>query len=230
MGEEIKAPPDWKIIEIEYRTGAKSVRALADAHGVSEGGIRKRAKNEEWPRDLSGRIRAKADELVRKEAVRSEVENGPDCVPKPAGKAGKSAPKKKQTSSNAEAEIVLASAAIQSAVILSHRRDIQRARTLSMNLLSELEAQTDGKDLLAELRAVLLSTGDGVDKLREGLIRKLTSLGNRSAIMKTLADSLRGLVMLEREALGIKDESGGDKESGVEEVINRIMAKNEGLG
>lgn len=233
MGEEKKVEPNWQTIEIEYRADTKSIRAQAREHGVSEGTIRKRAKNEKWTRDLSKRIRAKADEMVRKESVRSDTKNGENpasCVPKVNGGINKSAAKKKITASKEEEIIVEANAAVQSAIILAHRKDIQRARTLSMNLLSELEGQTDGQDLIAEMRAFLLSTGEGIDKAQAQLLRKLTSLGARSSTMKTLADSLRGLVMLEREAFGIKAEGDGDKESGVEDVIKRVMAKNEGLG
>lgn len=38
-----------------------------------DAGITKRAKKEEWPRDLPAKVKAKADALVSKQTVSSEV-------------------------------------------------------------------------------------------------------------------------------------------------------------
>lgn len=65
----------WPTIEADYRAGVKSVRQIAREHGLSEAAIRKRANRESWARDLNAAIQAKADELVRNEAVRTEVRN-----------------------------------------------------------------------------------------------------------------------------------------------------------
>jgi len=78
-----KPTAHWPTIEADYRAGVKSVRQIAREHGLSETAIRKRAKSEGWARDLSAAIQAKADELVRNEAVRTEVRNAnriPDKV------------------------------------------------------------------------------------------------------------------------------------------------------
>lgn len=64
---------DWEKIELEYRAGVKSLREIASEQGVSDTAIRKRAKRDDWVRDLSAKIKAKADDLVRKEQVRAEV-------------------------------------------------------------------------------------------------------------------------------------------------------------
>lgn len=71
--ETDKPTAHWPTIEADYRAGVKSVRQIAREHGLSEAAIRKRAKGEGWSRDLSAAIQAKADELVRNEAVRNEV-------------------------------------------------------------------------------------------------------------------------------------------------------------
>lgn len=78
-----KPTAHWPTIEADYRAGIKSVRQIAREHGLSEAAIRKRAKADAWTRDLSAAIQAKADELVRNEAVRTEVRNAnrvPDKV------------------------------------------------------------------------------------------------------------------------------------------------------
>lgn len=73
--ESDKPTAHWPTIEADYRAGVKSVRQIAREHGLLEAAIRKRAKLEGWTRDLSAAIQAKADELVRNEAVRTEVRN-----------------------------------------------------------------------------------------------------------------------------------------------------------
>lgn len=75
MTEE-KIKPDWERIELDYRAGMLTLREMASAGGVTEGAIRKRAKRDDWTRDLAGKIKAKADDLVRREEVRKEVRKG----------------------------------------------------------------------------------------------------------------------------------------------------------
>ncbi|EDW2284210.1 hypothetical protein Y618_003763 [Salmonella enterica subsp. enterica] len=67
------AKPDWEAIETAYRAGVMSLREIASHHGISEGAIRKRAKRDDWSRDLNARIQQKADDLVRKQEVRKTV-------------------------------------------------------------------------------------------------------------------------------------------------------------
>lgn len=52
---------DWITIEGQYRANLTSIRAIARAHNVSEGGIRNRAKDYKWVRDPSSTKR----EVVR---------------------------------------------------------------------------------------------------------------------------------------------------------------------
>ena len=72
MGTE-KRNVDWDAIERDYRAGVLSLREIGASQSVTEGAIRKRAKRDGWSRDLGARIQAKADDLVRKQLVRSEV-------------------------------------------------------------------------------------------------------------------------------------------------------------
>lgn len=61
MRGEAKPPPDWERIEIDFRAGVLSTREIAQAHGISHTAINKRAKAYGWDRDLSAKIKAKAD-------------------------------------------------------------------------------------------------------------------------------------------------------------------------
>lgn len=64
---------DWERIESDYRSGIKSLREIAGEHGLTDGAIRKRAKRDSWTRDLAAKIQQRSEDLVRTQAVRSEV-------------------------------------------------------------------------------------------------------------------------------------------------------------
>lgn len=197
---------DWEAVGRDYRAGVKSLRVMATEHGVSNVGIHKHAKAEGWVRDIAAKVRSRADEKVSKSVVSAEVS---------------------AANQMAEKEVVEANAELISSIILSHRKDIQRTRKLAMRLLDELEQQTDGRSLIDQLRYLILDQEGKSAKERDALIRKVMSLGNRSATMKTLADTLRGLVALEREAFGIGG-APSEEDAGIESVIKRVMDKNGG--
>lgn len=113
---------DWERIGLEYRAGILSLREIAASHSLSEGAIRKRAKRDDWTRDISAKIKARAEDLVRKQAVRSEVRN--DSI--------------------ASERVLIEANAEQIARIRGeHRADIGRTRTLALKFLAELEAPED---------------------------------------------------------------------------------------
>jgi hypothetical protein len=66
---------DWEAMETEYRAGAKTLRAIAADHGVTEGAIRKRAKAEGWERDLSEKIRRSTNAALVRSEVRKAQKN-----------------------------------------------------------------------------------------------------------------------------------------------------------
>jgi hypothetical protein len=45
-----KKEVDWKVVEREYRAGVKTMRKLADEHGISHAAVGKRAKRDGWTR------------------------------------------------------------------------------------------------------------------------------------------------------------------------------------
>lgn len=135
MAEITKTPTDWEAIQLAYRVGTPSVRALAAQHNITEGAIRKRAKTEDWTRDLTAKVKSKREDLVRRAEVRSQVRTD-------STKSG----------AYSEQEKVEISATIQANMILAHRTDIGRSRGIVMTLLSELEAVcgSENAELLAD--------------------------------------------------------------------------------
>lgn len=180
--------PDWERIELDYRAGIKTLRQIAAEHGISHGAINKRAKRDGWERDLSAKIHAKADALVSKAAVSTPVS---------------------METKVAERQVIEANAQGIAEVLLGQRRDIQRAKTIAMRLLDELELQAGRENVeLLEALGDLLRDEDehGRDKLND-LYQRIISLPERAKTMKALADSLRVCVDMQRQAFGLDAKS-----------------------
>lgn len=196
-----KAGPNWEAIERDFRMGVRAVTAIAQEHGITEGAIRKRAKRDGWVRDLNAKVRAKADDLVRKAEVRAQVREDQRLT---------------------ESRQIEVEANIQKEVRLAQRADIQRGRRLCLKLLSELEQQTDQVPELGELGEILRRPDDkGQDKLND-IYQAVISLPERTKTMKALAEALRILVSMEREAFGIDahPDAGGD---GDKDFLERLL-------
>lgn len=179
------ATPDWEAIESAYRAGVLSLREIASQHGISDTAIRKRAKKEEWTRDLAAKVKAKADDLVRKREVRAQV---------------------RSENQISERELVEATAEAIANVRMEHRGDIKRARDLANLLFSELSAECTDVEALHKLGELMLNPDDkGQDKLND-LYHKIISMPQRVKSMKDLSDTLKTLIGLEREAYSIKED------------------------
>lgn len=183
---------DWERVEGDYRAGQLSLREIGSLHGLTEGAIRKRAKRDDWTRDLEAKVRAKAEDLVRKQAVREAVRNEAKVT---------------------ERVLIDANAQVIAQVRSDHRTDIGRYRTLALKLLRELEHQTDSGDLYEQLFELLTDPeGEDADqsaaakerqRKRREVFERALSLGGRTKTMKDLADTLKTLIALEREAYGL---------------------------
>jgi hypothetical protein len=190
-----KPEPDWERIKTQYRVNTQSVREIAAEHGITEGAIRKHALKHKWERDLAAQVQSRADALVRKDTVRSEV---------------------RTLAKVDETQVVEIEAQVQARIRLQHRQDIHRARGVALKLLGELEHQTDHQDLYEQLGELLLdpvgeqsskAAEERAQKLREAFYKAM-SLGSRTKTMVDLANTLRVLIDKEREAHGINVDKG----------------------
>lgn len=183
---------DWEAVERDYRTGVRSLREIAADHGITEGAIRKRAKTQEWSRDLAGKVRAKADELVRKELVRTEVRSEPGRVLE-------------------ERQVVAIEAEVQARIQIQHRADVPRARRLVLRLLAECEAMAEEPEQFSTLGELLQRADEsgGIEKLQRAY-QAAISLPARIKGVKDLCDALRVLVELERKVFNIEVASDPD--------------------
>ncbi|WP_430491645.1 hypothetical protein [Pseudomonas fulva] len=193
--------PDWEAIERAYRAGLLSIREIAAAHEVSHTAINKRAKRDGWDRDLKAKIKAKADALVSRREVSTEVSS-----------------KQAET----EREIIELNAEVIANIRMAHRGDISRSRRLTNKLLDELESLTDEQGTIKEL----------IDQLKDGdhedgeamadvlaLAKKMSALPARTKTMKELAETLKTLVALERQAYDLDVKQGGSEE----ETLSKLM-------
>ena len=184
-----KAAPDWERIELDYRAGIKSLREISDGSGVSHVTISKRAKKAGWVRSLTAKIQAKADDLVNKAGVNSCV-NAVNAV--------------------SERQIVEVNAEAIATIKLAHRKDIHRKRAIVTRLMDELEAQVGPENaaLLADLGEIMREPDESGQDKRNDLYRKIVSLPERAKTAKTLAETLRITVDMERQAFGMDKDQG----------------------
>lgn len=204
-----KVSTDWERIEHHYRAGLLSVREIAAACGVTHTAINKRAKAHGWERDLQAKIKAKADALVSKAEVSTQVST-----------------ERLET----ERGIVDANAQVIAGIRLAHRKDIGRYRNLANKLLDELEGLTDNRDLFDQLGDLLRSEDDkGQDKLND-LYQKVIGLPSRSKVMKELGETLKNLIALERQAYNVEVEPDEeDRNKLTEDELDRRIAKLSGI-
>ena len=189
-----KPAPDWERIELDYRAGIKTLREISFEYGPSPAAILKRAKRNDWTRDLAAKIQAKADALVNKALVNSGVN--------------------KETAVS-EQQVVETMGQMVKDIKLSHRRDGSRSRAIVNRLMNELELQVGPENaaLLSELGEIMRSPDENGQDKRNDLYQKIISLPERAKTAKTLAETLRITVDMERQAFGM-DAKGADTAPG----------------
>ncbi|WP_312318039.1 hypothetical protein [Atlantibacter hermannii] len=188
--------PDWEAIETAYRAGVMSLREIASQHGISEGAIRKRAKRDDWSRDLNAKVKERADDLVRKAEVRKQV---------------------RSETVLSERVLIEATAEVIATVRMEHRGDIRRAREITNALFDELGAECADVASLRKLGELMLEPDEnGRDKLNE-IYHSIISMPERVKALKALSDAMKNLVGLERQAYDI-----GEKEP-VKDVTHNVM-------
>ncbi|CNG79642.1 hypothetical protein [Yersinia frederiksenii] len=193
--------PDWEAIESAYRAGLMSLREIASQHSISEGAIRKRAKRDDWSRDLSAKIKERAEDLVRKEEVRKQVRTETTLT---------------------ERVLIEASAEVIANVRMEHRGDIRRAREITNALFDELGAECADIEALRKLGELMLDPDEnGRDRLNE-VYQSIISLPERVKAVKALSDAMKNLIGLERQAYDIGDDKGDNVVSKLSDLMDSL--------
>jgi len=172
---------DWESVERDYSAGLLSLREIGAKHGVTHGAINKRANRDGWARDLSAKIKIKADLLVSTEMVSTAV----------------------STKKASEKEIIEVNAQAIVNIKLAHRGDIRKSKNIVNSLFDELELTTDNRELFEQLGELLRQESEsGQDKLND-IYKKCISMSQRIDGVKKLTDALKTMIGLEREAYDI---------------------------
>ncbi len=159
-----RTPPDWEAIEREYRAGQLSIRQIAANHGVTHGGVRKRAANEGWTRDLTEKVQ----QAVKQRVVSSAVSNHPS-----------------REKVDTEREIIAAAADRGASAVHGHLARAARLARIAERNLECLEALQSGQPLPFNFQ-----TGKG--DCTTTLIKATADLIERSANMERKALNLDG--------------------------------------
>ena len=186
---------DWEALEAEYRAGAASIRELARKYDVSDTAIRKKAKADNWERDLTEKVQ----ERVRSKLVRTEVRTANAREPV-----------------RTEAEIIEAAAETAVQVVQIHRRDVRNGRTICAALFEELQDTSANRELIAE--CIESETQDDTSPTRRNQMMKAISLPARARAMLDLSAAMKNLVAVERQAFSLDDKQ--DKQDGKTVVMN----------
>ncbi|CNH62459.1 TPA: hypothetical protein ACPZOZ_003493 [Yersinia enterocolitica] len=193
--------PDWEAIESAYRAGLMSIREIASQHGITHGAINKRAKRDGWERDLKAKIKAKADALVSKREVSTQVSTGKAL---------------------SERILIEANAEVIANVRMEHRGDIRRAREITNALFDELGAECADIEALRKLGELMLQPDEnGRDRLNE-VYQSIIALPERVKAVKALSDAMKNLIGLERQAYDIGDDKGDNVVSKLSDLMDSL--------
>jgi len=195
-----KTAPDWERIEFDYRAGIMTLREIAEKHGLTHGAINKRAKRDGWARDLTAKIRAKAEALVSKATVSDEVS---------------------KSRADTEKATVDGNADAIATVVIRQRKDLTALSSEQAALLAELVWQRENLPAIERATEILAAVEDGPnpDELRKA-VQRAVGLGGRVNNLKALAEIASKLIPLERTVWKIDGQDGS--ESGFEKMLAEI--------
>lgn len=190
---------DWEAVRVDYCAGQMSIREIARKHDVAESYIRRRAKENGWERDLSGKVQ----ERVRSKLVRTveRTHNAQEEV---------------RTTKRTDAEIIEAAAETAVQVVQIHRRDVRNGRMICARLFAELQDTSDNREIIAE--SIDSETQDDTSPTRRNQMMKAISLPTRARAMLDLSAAMKNLVAVERQAFSLDDKQ--DKQDGKTIVLN----------
>jgi len=196
---------DWERIQAEYRANQLSIREIAKRYGPSETAIRKRAKREDWQRDLKKQVKKKTSEkLVRNQS--NQVRNA-------------NAGADNANTGVSDEEIIEEAASRGAQVVESHRKDIQSARNTAKVLMQELHDGTVNAELVGDIVAQHADEQGMTDQARRAAERAI-SLPQRASVLRDLSTAMSKFQSLERKAFSLDDEGG---EEDYEEQLKSLV-------
>lgn len=181
QGKNLRTKPgrtnaDWERVEFEYRAGKRSLRQIAEDQGITEGAIRRRAKENHWVRDLAWKIAAKAEQMVRAQQAQLDAN---------------------------EITVVEANAQVIADAVMGQRKDVAKARGTVQRIFAKLDLIVEHEDRINELADMLADPDQGDMETLAERMRALTKLPMQVDVVRKLVDALKSSVELERRVLKI---------------------------
>jgi len=118
----------WQALRVEYRTGLFSNRQLADKYAITEAALRKKAKLEDWGKDLSQQVQAEINSRLQKYAPSDRSTH----------------PVQMRT---LDSYIVDKAAKTGVEIITRHRKTIDRAQRITAKLLDRVEQAVESEEV-----------------------------------------------------------------------------------
>ncbi len=202
---------DWEAVEREYLAGIRSLKDIGAEYGVSDAGIIKRARRDGWTRDLSAKIKAKADALVSAREVSAEVS---------------------LQNKIAERQVVEANANLLADAVLNQRADVKRARSTVQKLWDMVDIELDHPEEFSRLGELLADPENNNQGKLNDIFQAAIKLPQQIKNVKLLADAIKVMIELERRVLKIDEQpvdpmNGSSKMTDAQRVsrIASILAK-----
>lgn len=181
----------WQKVRLEYETSQFSDAELGRRHKVSAPAIRKKAKKENWKRDLAKKVRQLAKEKLVHEDAKVSVSSHKV-----------SAGERKETF-NEEQEVELA-AQTRVVVLREHRAVIGKGMKLCNQLADDLfQTMSSTPELEDQIET---ETAEDINGKRRDSMLKAISLPTHAGSLDKLANALTKIISLERTAFNLNDE------------------------
>lgn len=213
--------PDWAAIELDYRTGIKPLRLIAEQNGISHVTIFKRAKRDEWTRDLSKKIKAREDEIVERALVN-----------RTASSANRNKSRVSPVTERRHIEVLAhTKATIRLELMQRHERMWKSCESLLGDF--EVTNNPEGQGLIEALMDAASEPKEDETaeqtrirrkKTRDALDRALT-VQDRTDTFKRIVESHEKITRMVREAYGIGEEEDEKPLDSLAEVLRSFQGR-----
>lgn len=183
---------DMERLEADYRAGILTTREIGQLHGISHARVSQYARQRGWTRDLSHKVKA---------AVAAKL-----AAPTLPAELIRKVPATRVT----EEQAVEIGAQVITAVVLEHRSNIRKARSLAVSMLAELEDLSGDQESLHQAAAKALEgLGQGDTKPAKAFLARLEdvmALGARAGNLTQVVNVLDRSIVMERRAFDLDNQ------------------------
>jgi hypothetical protein len=195
---------DWDVVANDIRAGILTDREIGAKHGRSHGAIQQYAKKHGIERDLSERIRQKTDEKLARAALAKEISQAAQMA--------------------SSAQIVEAVATLRADVQIYHQHKIAAAEAVVASLWDELGETSQARGEIEQ--SIENETEEDKGGQRRAMMLKAVSLSSRASTAANLANALKSLIGLRRQAHGMNDDSGNDEPATKSDIASAVRKLN----